>query len=120
MFAWHTDADGRTVCVECSNGKKFYADVCLVTISLGYLKQHSARLFHPPLPDSKVEAIQRVAMGTCNKIILEFDGQVLPDGIFRLEMVWDYSNDEGENLADRWHKKIGSFEAVADDVLMGE
>jgi len=49
-----------------------------------------------------------------------FDVQVLPDGIFRLEMVWDYSNDEGEILADRWHKKIGSFEAVADDVLMGE
>ena len=110
----------RAVCVECSNGKKFYADVCLVTISLGYLKQHSARLFNPPLPDSKVEAIQRIAMGTCNKIILEFDGQVLPDGIFRLEMVWDYSNDEGEMLADRWHKKIGSFEAVADDVLMCE
>jgi len=110
----------HAVCVECSNGKKFYADICLVTISLGYLKQHSARLFNPPLPDSKVEAIQRVAMGTCNKIILEFDGQVLPDGIFRLEMVWDYSNDEGETVADRWHKKIGSFEAVADDVLMGE
>jgi len=35
-------------------------------------------------------------------------------------MVWDYSNDEEEILADRWHKKIGSFEAVADDVLMGE
>ena len=110
----------QSVCVECSNGKKFCADFCLVTISLGYLKQHSARLFNPPLPDSKVEAIERVAIGTVNKIILEFDGQVLPDGIFRLEMIWDYENIENEQIADRWHKKIGSFEAVADDVLMGE
>jgi len=110
----------RAVCVECSNGKKFFADICLVTISLGYLKQHSARLFNPPLPDPKVEAIQRVAMGTVNKIILEFDGQVLPDGIFRLEMVWDYDGVDNEELADRWFKKIGSFEAVADNVIMGE
>jgi len=73
-----TGSGPHAICVECSNGKKFYADVCLVTISLGYLKQHSARLFNPPLPDAKVEAIQRVAMGTCNKIILEFDGQVRP------------------------------------------
>ena len=108
------------VCVECSNGKKFYADICLVTVSLGCLKQNSARLFHPPLPDSKVEAIQRVAMGTVNKILLEFDGQVLPNGIFRLEMIWDYDNIDQEEIADRWFKKIGSFEAVADDVLMGE
>jgi len=108
------------VCVECSNGKKFYADFCLITISLGYLKKHGPRLFSPPLPDPKVEAIQHVAMGTVNKIILEFDGQVLPDGIFRLEMIWDYENVESEELADRWHKKIGSFEAVGDNVLMGQ
>lgn len=110
----------QAVCVECSNGKKFFCDICLVTISLGYLKQHSARLFNPPLPDPKVEAIQRVAMGTCNKIILEFDGQVLPDGIFRLEMVWDYDGMDGDDLANCWFKKVGSFEAVADNVLMGE
>ena len=61
----------HSVSVECSNGKKFYADVCLVTVSLGYLKQHSARMFNPPLPDTKVDAIERVAMGTVNKIILE-------------------------------------------------
>jgi len=110
----------HSVCVECSNGKKFYADVCLITISLGCLKQHAARLFNPPLPDAKAEAIENVAMGTVNKIILEFDGQVLPDGIFRLEMIWDYDNYDNEQIADRWHKKIGSFEAVADDVLMGK
>lgn len=108
------------ICVECSNGKKFHADICLVTISLGCLKHNSTRLFNPPLPDSKVEAIQHVAIGTVNKIILEFDAQVLPDGIFRLEMVWDYENYENEDVSERWHKKIGSFEAVADDVLMGE
>jgi len=110
----------QSVCVECSNGKKFYADICIITISLGFLKQHSARIFNPPLPDSKVEAIQRVAMGTVNKIILEFDEQVLPDGIFRLEMIWDYEAYDHQEIAECWYKKIGSFEAVADNVIMGE
>jgi spermine oxidase len=109
----------RPVCIECSNGKKFFADVCLVTISLGYLKQHGDRLFTPPLPSNKNEAMQRIAMGTVNKIILEFDGQILPDDVFRLECVWNRENIENEDMADKWVKKIGSFEAVADNVLMG-
>ena len=108
------------VCVECQNGAKFYADQVLVTVSLGYLKQHCGRLFSPPLPEDKMSAIQRVAMGTVNKVILEFGGQVLPDGIFRLELIWDRDNAENEDIEKSWFKKFGSFEAVADNVLVGE
>jgi hypothetical protein len=114
------DVDGNyPVCIECANGKRFYAEMCLVTISLGYLKQHAARMFDPPLPDAKVEAIQRISMGTVNKIILEFDGNVLPDGVFRLEMVWTNPADVNADIADTWVRKIPSFEAVAPTVLMG-
>ncbi len=109
------------MCVECSNGRKFYADHVIVTASLGYLKRHSERLFSPPLPDYKLNAINRVAMGTVNKVLLEFAGPVLPPGVFRLEMVWDReSMIDNEDLAQTWFKKIGSFEAVADNVLMGK
>ncbi|ELT94559.1 hypothetical protein CAPTEDRAFT_225468 [Capitella teleta] len=115
-------ADGaeHPVCVECQNGQKFYADHVIVTVSLGYLKQHHDRLFEPLLPVEKLSAFERVAMGTVNKVILEFDGQILPDGIFRLELIWDrLEEDELVDLSERWFKKLGSFEAVTDNVLMG-
>jgi len=110
--------DGRVV-VECANGAKFCADVVLVTISLGYLKAHAGRMFDPLLPPTKMDAIDRVAMGTVDKVILEFDGQVLPDEVFRLELVWDREKLESEELETRWIKKIAFFEAVADNVLIG-
>lgn len=114
------DANGQyPVCIECANGRKFFANVCLVTISLGYLKLHAARLFDPPLPDAKMEAIQRIAMGTVNKIILEFDDQVLPPGVFRLEMVWTEKADDNADISETWIRKLPSFEAVSDTVLMG-
>jgi spermine oxidase len=125
-ITWDSEGDSvatndtdRRVCIECTNGSKFFANTCLITISLGYLKQYGDRLFSPPLPSAKNEAIQHVAMGTVNKIILEFDGQILPDDVFRLEMVWNRENIENEDMSEKWVKKIGSFEAVADNVLMG-
>jgi len=113
-------SDEYPVCIECENGKKFYAEMCLVTISLGYLKLHAGRLFDPPLPESKLEAIHRVAMGTVNKIILEFDDQILPTGVFRLEMVWTHEPEEGTDISETWIRKMPSFEAVGDNVLMGK
>jgi monoamine oxidase len=111
--------DEPAVCVECSNGKKFYADQCLVTISLGYLQQFACRMFDPPLPDVKMEAMRRISMGTVNKLILEFDAQILPPEVFRLEMVYTSPVPEGATLAETWVRKIPSFEAVSDNVLMG-
>lgn len=113
------ESGGYPVCVECENGEKYTGDVCLVTVSLGYLKQHAERLFWPRLPELKENAIRNIAMGTVNKVILEFDRQVLPDEVFRLEMVWDRRNMENEDIAQRWIKKIPSFEAVSEKVLVG-
>lgn len=107
------------VCVECQNGHKFYADHVIVTIPLGYLKKQASRLFHPQLPEFKRESIKRLAMGTVNKVILEFDGRVLPEGIVRLELIRDRNGLGHEDISTTWMKKIGSFEAIADNVLIG-
>ncbi|KAK2163395.1 hypothetical protein LSH36_80g04020 [Paralvinella palmiformis] len=112
--------EAAAVCVECQNGKKIYADQVLVTVSLGYLKRHAGRLFSPPLPDVKLDAINRLEMGTVNKVVLEFDSQVLPDGVFRLEMIWNRENIENEDISESWVKKIGCYEAIADNVLVGK
>lgn len=123
LISWKSqgviESGGYPVCVECENGEKFSGDICLITVSLGYLKQHGDRLFWPRLPELKQKAIQNIAMGTVNKVILEFDGQVLPNEIFRLEMVWDRRNTENEDIAQSWIKKIPSFEAISENVLMG-
>jgi len=118
---WDRDShdENRQICIECQNGKKFYCDQVLCTVSLGYLKRHAGRLFSPPLPEVKLDAISRLKMGVVDKVILEFDGQVLPDGVFRLEMIWDRSNVENEDISESWVKKIGCYEAISDNVLVG-
>lgn len=114
------NANSFDVCVECQNGKRVYADHVIVTISLGVLKKYASRMFNPQLPNFKLNAISQLAIGVVNKVILEFDEQILPDGVFRLELVWDRSNIDNEDIKDAWVKKIGSFEAVADNVLIGK
>ena len=120
---WDIDNQGAQryeACVECQNGKKFYANHVLVTCSLGYLKKCSGRLFSPPLPNFKLDAMNRLCIGTVNKIILEFESRVLPRGVSRLELIWDRANVENMNVNDAWIRKIGSFDAIAETVVVGE
>jgi spermine oxidase len=113
-------ANVSPVCIECANGKRYNADHVIVTSSLGVLKKYQTRLFSPPLPNFKTDAMNRLTIGTVNKVILEFDGQVLPDEVFRLELIWDINNEEIADMKDSWVKKIGAFEAVAHNVLIGK
>ena len=116
-------ADGGTpheVCVKCKNGRKIYADHVIVTISLGYLKKHAHHLFSPSLPEAKLNSIDTLAMGTVNKVVLEFSGQILPNEVFRLELVWDRDIEDNVDMSQRWFKKINSFEAIASNVLVGK
>ena len=108
-------------CIECQNGKRFYANHVIITCSLGYLKKYSHRLFHPSLPDFKMTAISRLSIGTVNKILLEFEsGPVFPEGICRLEVVADRSHNENDDMQSRWHKKISFFEAIHENVVVGK
>ncbi|KAG5895279.1 hypothetical protein JTB14_015145 [Gonioctena quinquepunctata] len=61
----------RNVEVICDNGKKFLADHVICTLPLGVLKQSVNTIFQPPLPDYKLEAIDRLLFGTVDKILLE-------------------------------------------------
>lgn len=120
---WDIDTQGARqyeACVECQNGQKFYANHVIVTCSLGYLKQYSGRLFNPPLPNFKLDAMNRLTFGTVNKIILEFESRVLPPGLSRLELIVDRSAVENMDMSEAWVKKIGSFDAIAETVVVGE
>lgn len=108
------------VCVECENGDIFYADHVITTVSLGVLKAACDRMFSPPLPQKKLEAIHHLGFGVVNKVILLFDGPVLEKPAHRIHLAWDPSIITSENLRKRWFRKIYSLEVVHDDVLVGE
>ncbi len=65
------DYDGADVRVETSSGT-FHAAEVVVTVPLGVLKAGSIA-FSPALPARKTEAINRLDMGTLEKVILRFD-----------------------------------------------
>lgn len=62
----------RKTCVRCEDGEKIAADHVVYTGSLGTLK-HQTIKFDPPLPESKLGAINRLGFGVMNKVVLVFD-----------------------------------------------
>lgn len=109
-------------CVECENGKKFYADHVIVTVSLGCLKHNAKRFFSPSIPQRKLDAISKLAFGLVGKVILEFDEPVFDHDLRRLELLWDrnHHNDQDTDLANSWFKKVFSFEMIQENVLLGK
>lgn len=45
--------------VICDNGKRFFGDHVICTLPLGVLKHTVGTIFQPPLPEYKLEAIDR-------------------------------------------------------------
>lgn len=108
--------------VICEDGRSFEADHVIVTVSLGVLKQRAALMFHPPLPDSKMAAIQRLDIGTVDKIYLRFPERFWPEDCAGIQLLWDsgpedaavYTSQlEGEAWKKTWFKKICGFDTVA-------
>ncbi len=62
--------DGVTIASRRESPQRF--DATIVTLPLGVLKRGSVA-FDPPLPAAKVEAIERLGMGTLDKVYLLFD-----------------------------------------------
>jgi hypothetical protein len=60
-------AKGKTVIIECRNGERFEADEVVVTVPLGVLKERTIK-FNPPLPDWKLDCIDRMGFGLLNKV----------------------------------------------------
>uniref|UniRef100_A0A8C3C978 Amine oxidase domain-containing protein n=1 Tax=Cairina moschata TaxID=8855 RepID=A0A8C3C978_CAIMO len=98
--------------VECEDGDSFLADHVIITIPLGFLKEHHHNFFQPPLPTWKAEAIRRMGFGTNNKIFLEFEQPFWEPEQQLLEVVWEDESPLAEpsiDLEASWFKKLIGF-----------
>jgi len=68
----------------------FEADAAIVTAPLGVLRA-GALSFDPPLSDSQAEAIQRLEMGTLEKIAFRFDRPFWPESVRRINCLGEGS-----------------------------
>lgn len=73
---------------------EFQADALVVTVSLGVL-QSGAISFVPPLPSDKRLAIDRMGMGSFNKVVFRFPAGSIPE---RAEMISRMRVQQGEPL----------------------
>jgi monoamine oxidase len=71
------------VMVTAANDATFAADRLIITLPLGVL-QAGDITFDPPLPDSKLGAINGLGAGQINKLILKFDDIFWPDDLAEL------------------------------------
>ncbi|NWH43056.1 PAOX oxidase, partial [Fregata magnificens] len=98
--------------VECEDGDAFLADHVIVTVPLGFLKEHHQDFFQPPLPERKAEAIRRLGFGTNNKIFLEFEQPFWEPQQQLLEAVWEDESpleEPSTDLEANWFKKLIGF-----------
>ncbi|XP_057324213.1 spermine oxidase-like [Microplitis mediator] len=82
------DTADAPVQVITQDGKTYLADHVIVTSSLGVLKADYDKLFNPPLPDNKINAIQNIEMGHVAKIFLFYDNPWWLDGIYVKSLIW--------------------------------
>lgn len=69
VTAVRVEGEGVTVLAE---GERFTADRVVVTLPLGVLKARQVS-FDPPLDETRLEAIDRLGMGTLEKVVLRFE-----------------------------------------------
>ena len=79
------------VTVTTTDGKEYTADHVIVTVPLGYLKEHVNELFEPPLPVNKLDTIGGLGFGTLGKIFLEFEQPFWNNksGVWMLCLLWE-------------------------------
>ncbi|KAK5602294.1 hypothetical protein CRENBAI_014178 [Crenichthys baileyi] len=113
---WSNSESGvNAVTVECEDGERIPADHVIVTVSLGYLKKHHSTLFSPVLPDQKLQSIQKIGFGTCDKILVEFESPWWDADCEIIYLVWDDEEDISDHVSDiskTWIRKISSFTVV--------
>ncbi|XP_041032491.1 peroxisomal N(1)-acetyl-spermine/spermidine oxidase [Carcharodon carcharias] len=110
--ASNTQEHSYSVLVECEDGETIPADHVIVTVPLGFLKEHYKTFLRPPLPVSKINSIQKLGFGTNNKIFLEFEEPFWEPEHHLINLVWE---DESPLLSTRpdlqkeWFRKIFGF-----------
>ena len=99
--------------IGCENGAHFEAHHALITMSLACLKK-KFNMFHPGLPQEKLEAIDCLKIGCVDKLFLVFD-QPLPDPIvdgFCLLWEEDVVAKVRNNSRNHWFKSLNMFHEV--------
>ena len=77
------------ISITFTNGQIEQFDHVIVTSSINYLKQHHGSLFDPVLSTEKQESLSRTAMGTVDKIFLQFPNlDFLPSTWRTIRFVW--------------------------------
>ncbi|KAK3885959.1 hypothetical protein Pcinc_009862 [Petrolisthes cinctipes] len=99
------------------NGDKYLADHVICTIPLGVLKEKGKTMFDPPLPDYKLDSINRLCFGVVDKIYLEYERPFLNPDLSEVLCLWD-PIDSKVPVSERWFKKIYSFSKVTDTLLL--
>lgn len=66
------------VTVTLVDQRQFHGDAAVVTASLGVLKARHAELFTPRLPQDVIGAIERLSIGTVDKIFVDFEATKEP------------------------------------------
>ncbi|XP_013408880.1 spermine oxidase [Lingula anatina] len=109
---WKNDVKDRAdVIVVCSNGETYTADVCLVTVPLGYLKQHAHRIFKPSLPVDKLLAIDKINAGCVDKLFLVYDKPFWKRGqLGSVKLAWRGEEGVVRDPYKEWYKRIFSFD----------
>ncbi|XP_020816824.1 spermine oxidase [Drosophila serrata] len=80
--------DPDKVRVVCEDGDAFDVDHVICTVSLGVLQEQHERMFSPPLPAEKVNAIRSLQLGTVDKMFLEYEKQPFPDDFVGFFCLW--------------------------------
>ncbi|TRY53719.1 hypothetical protein DNTS_020269 [Danionella cerebrum] len=108
----NTEGTSFPVVIECSNGETFAADHVIITVSLGYLKQHQHTFLSPSFPPQKLHSIQRMGFGTTNKIFLEFEKPFWDEDCELIYLVWEDETHLDDVVADiktSWIRKMTGF-----------
>ncbi|XP_076105042.1 spermine oxidase-like isoform X2 [Mytilus galloprovincialis] len=79
----------RNICyVECFDGSVYKSKHVIVTVPIGYLKDHTTSMFCPSLPDEKVHAIQNVGFSTLVKVFLAWNKPFWCESYSGVQFVW--------------------------------
>ncbi|KAJ8966263.1 hypothetical protein NQ314_003648 [Rhamnusium bicolor] len=105
--------------VICDNDKKFIGDHVICTLPLGVLKHKVNNIFQPPLPDYKLEAIDRLLFGTVDKILLEYERPFLHPNITEVLLLWEPEMEKNDDISKNWYKKIYSFAKITETLILG-
>ncbi|KAJ9590453.1 hypothetical protein L9F63_016512, partial [Diploptera punctata] len=106
--------------VVCEDGSRYYAEHVICTIPLGVLKEKAGTMFSPPLPQYKVDSINRLLFGTVDKILLEYDRPFLNPDVSEVMLLWETQPEAASgDLSDTWYRKIYSFSKLSETLLLG-